>query len=129
MLRAKYFSDRWISWIRLGLCSSTSSILINGIEGRKFLCKHGLRQGDPLSPFLFNLVADVFSRIINCGKNCNLVQGLGHFENGIVSLQYVDDTLLFSVPDRTKLSNLKIPLYLFQNASGLNINFGKSSAL
>lgn len=129
MLKTRGFSDRWIDWIRLGLCSGISSVLVNDVKGRKFHCKRGLHQGGPLSPYLFILVADVFTRIIYKGKDHNLIQGLDQPKNDIISLQYADDTLLLSISDGITLSNLKILLYHFENASGLNINFGKSLAI
>jgi len=46
------------------LKSGNSSIMVNVILGYKIQSKRGLRQGDPLSPFLFNLTTDVFARII-----------------------------------------------------------------
>lgn len=86
LLKARGFSDRWIGWIKTGLMSGKSSMLVNGVEGRKFHCKRGLRQGDPLSPLLFVLVADVFTKMINLGKYRNEIRGLGSFENSISSL-------------------------------------------
>ena len=52
----------------LGFILEKSSIIVNGVEGRKFICKRSFRQGDPLSPLHFVLVVDVFSRILNKGK-------------------------------------------------------------
>jgi len=57
----------------------------------------GLRQGDPVSPLLFNLVADVFTRMLMKAASTNLISGLlPHiFYGGVISVQYADDTLLF----------------------------------
>ena len=57
----------------------------------------GVRQGDPASPMLFNLVADVFSRMLNKAAINNFLTGMmsNIFPQGIISLQYADDTLLF----------------------------------
>jgi Reverse transcriptase (RNA-dependent DNA polymerase) len=62
-----------------------------------FHCKRGVRQGDPLSSFLFDLVADVLNILVQNAKNLGYLQGLsaiGSFE-GILNLHFADDTLLF----------------------------------
>jgi hypothetical protein len=80
------------------------------------LSKRGLRQGGPLSPLPFNLVADVLNRMLAKVSREELVSGLlGEFRlGGILSLQYADDTLLFSTPNYSSLKNLKGMLMLFE---------------
>ena len=51
MLKCKGFDDRWCMWIKMLLDSRSSSILLNGIPGKEFKCKRGVRQGDPISPY------------------------------------------------------------------------------
>ncbi|GKF72611.1 RNA-directed DNA polymerase, eukaryota, reverse transcriptase zinc-binding domain protein [Tanacetum coccineum] len=52
------FGNKWCSWIKACLNSSRASILINGSPTSEFSIKRGLRQGDPLSYFLFILVME-----------------------------------------------------------------------
>ncbi|GJZ09288.1 putative RNA-directed DNA polymerase, eukaryota, reverse transcriptase zinc-binding domain protein, partial [Tanacetum coccineum] len=52
------FGSKWRSWIRACLSSSSASVLVNGSPTLEFSIKHGLRPGDPLSPFLFILVME-----------------------------------------------------------------------
>jgi hypothetical protein len=59
------FPTIWLKRIRSILSSGSSSILLNGTPGRKFICKRGDRQGDPLSPLLFVLAAELLQYVIN----------------------------------------------------------------
>ena len=70
-------------------------IRVNDDIGHYFQTKKGLRQGDPLSPILFNIVADMLAILIARAKEDSQVDGLiPHLvEGGISILQYADDTL------------------------------------
>ena len=91
----------------------------------------GLRQGDPLSPILFNLVADVFTRMLMKAANQGFIQGLlpEVHEGGIISLQYADDAILFLQNDLTQACHFKWSLACFENLSGMKINYNKSDLL
>lgn len=65
MLKCKGFTHKWQQWISNILCSGTSSVLLNGVPGKRFHCKRGVWQGDPLSPLLFVLATDLLQSIIN----------------------------------------------------------------
>lgn len=103
----------------------------NGQRGEFFRIFQGLRQGDPLSPFLFNLVADALGNLLNKAKAKGLIKSLmTHLiPEGISHIQYADDTVLMVDPSVESIKNLKIILYCFEYLSGLKINFHKSEVI
>jgi hypothetical protein len=127
ILRAKGFPEQWCKWINSILSSGTSSILVNGIPGKEFDCKRGLRQGDPLSPLLFVLAADLLQSLVN--KGCQ--QGLFHLPipnrdvDHFPIVQYADDTLLIMQATTNQLFCLKALLNSFAASTGLKVNFQK----
>jgi hypothetical protein len=82
-----------------------------------------LRQGDHLSPVLFNVVADMLPVLIGRSKVQNMFHGLvPHLVDGGLSvLQYADDIILFLDDDLVKARNLKLVLCAFEKLSGLKI--------
>jgi hypothetical protein len=73
VLHAKGFGPTRCNWIKFLLQSATSSVLLNGIPGFTFKCKRGVRQGDPLSPLLFFLAADILQSLVNEAMNNGLL--------------------------------------------------------
>ena len=77
VLHSRGFSAKWTAWISQWLFSSHSCININGTLTSYFPCKRGVRQGDPFSPYLFNLAADTLSKLFQKGRDNNVLEGLG----------------------------------------------------
>jgi len=110
------------------LNSGSSSITLNGVPGRQFKCKCGVRQGDPLSPLFFVLAAELLQFVVNDA----LIKG--HLKLPITQpssdfpiVQYADDTLLIMEADVNQLVLLKGLLDIFALSTGLTVNYSKSS--
>ncbi|KAK1685445.1 hypothetical protein QYE76_046293 [Lolium multiflorum] len=124
IMRVRGFPELWCDWLEAIFTSSRSAVVLNGIPGRWITCRRGLRQGDPLSPYLFLLVADVLQK---------MVQQDGVLEHPLldgappVVLQYADDMLVIFRADAAAARHLRSILDMFSQATGLVINFHKST--
>jgi hypothetical protein len=128
VLRMKGFHQKWCQWIEDFVTRGSVGIKVNDDIGRYFQTRKGLRQGDPMSPILFNLVADILAILIARAKENGQVGGLiPHLvEGGVSILQYADDTIIFMEHDVAKAKNMKLILSFFEQLSGLKINYHKS---
>ena len=124
----KGFSQKWCQWVDSFMGGGHVGIKINAQVGQDFQIKKGLRQGDPLSPILFNIVVDMLVILINRAKLEGQIKGvIPHLiDDGLSILQYADDTILFMDHDLEKAINLKLLLCAFEQLSGLKVNFHKS---
>ena len=106
-------------------------VKINGVEANYFLTGKGLRQGGPLSPLLFNLVVDVLSKMLSKAASDKLISGLCSdlIPNGVICLQYADDTILFLEKSVQCTKNMKMILTCFEQVSGMRINYSKSEII
>ena len=100
-------------------------------RGKEFASHRGVRQGDPFSPFLFNMAAENLATMIRQAQLEGLPEGLvPHLINkGIAILQYADDSILPIQDEVSQAVHLKLILYMFEAMSGLKINFSKSEDL
>jgi hypothetical protein len=128
-LDKKGFGLRWRNWIKGCLSSVNFYVIINGRPRGKFGATRGLRQGDSLSPFLFIMVVDVLSRLLERAKECSLIEGLsvGRENVEITHLQFADDTIFFLKDDDQNWAKLNSILESFCFISGLKLNKAKCS--
>eukprot|EP00253_Pinus_taeda_P008165 PITA_08165 len=121
------FKLDFINWIMGCVTSVSFAVLINGAASPFFKGQRGLRQGCPLSPLLFLLVAEGLSRLLMEAKREGLIKGLEVAVNLFIShLLFVDDILLFTNGSLNEVKELKVILDIFMKATGMQINFRKS---
>lgn len=94
------FGNRWIKWVHSLISTPNFSILVNGTPSKTFKSSRGIRQGDPLSPFLFILAAEGLGRYLKKERAANKIKGLRLWGNElpITHQQFVDDIMLFGEP-------------------------------
>jgi hypothetical protein len=131
MLRRFGFGEVWIGWMRACIFGGNLSVLVNGSPTREINIQRGLKQGDPLAPFLFLLVAEGFSGAMRRARDLDMFKGFdfGRGEPSISHLQYADDTLCIDEASVENLWALKAVLRGFERASGLRVNFWNSSLI
>lgn len=128
MLHLKGYSRKWIGWIRACISTANYSIILIGKPRGKINSNRGIRQGDPLSPFLFVIAMDYLSRLLDDAQEKGIIQGYKLSNNKQVThLLFADDILLFSVYDNVKITGLRYLIKAFELASGLNVNGNKST--
>jgi hypothetical protein len=91
------FPTLWRKWINECIGTATASVLVNGSPTDEFPMERGLRQGDPLSPFLFLLAAEGFHVLMQSFIVNNLFTGYNLGRHGPIAvshLQFADDTLI-----------------------------------
>jgi len=120
--------DKWVAWIKACVCGGSISVLVNGSPTEEISIHRDLKQGDPLAPFLFLLVAEGFSGLMRNAVSVNLFKGFDFGGGDLVvsRLQYADDTLCIGKPSVQNLWTMKSVLRGFEMASGLKIYFSKS---
>ncbi|GKB15937.1 putative RNA-directed DNA polymerase [Tanacetum coccineum] len=122
------FSSKWRTWIHSCLDSVFASVLVNGSPTKEFKIQRGLRQGDPLSPFLFILAIEALNVALLEATNKNIFCGIkvGKDKIHISHLQFADDALIMGEWSRDNAKNLSRILTCFHLAFGLKVNFNKS---
>ena len=123
------FGSKWRNWIQHFVSTASMLILINGSPSFPFKIHRGLRQEDPLSPFLFVLIGEDFNKMVEKAKQLNLIHGIqvGHSAMELSHLQFANDTLIFFPKSKECILNARRLLDYFSVMSGLHINYSKSA--
>ncbi|XP_021839984.1 uncharacterized protein [Spinacia oleracea] len=122
------FPPYWVNIIRQCVTSVSYQVLVNGEPSRSFNPKCGLRQGNPLSPYLFVLCMEVLSALLRRAEQEHLIQGISvcRGASSISHLFFADDSLLFFRVSPRECDQVISILEEFSGLSGQVINYKKS---
>nr|GEX49538.1 putative RNA-directed DNA polymerase, eukaryota, reverse transcriptase zinc-binding domain protein [Tanacetum cinerariifolium] len=125
------FGTKWRSWISGCLRNARSSILVNGSPTKEFKIFKGLRQGDPLSYFLFILAMKGLHSLTCKAEDLGLFKGasVGRDNMSISHLMYADDVIFFGDWSQANTQHLISMLHCFFLISRLKVNVDKSKIL
>ena len=121
------FPTQFIDWVMCCVSSVSYCILINGLPCIPFKVQKGLRQGDPMSPFLFALAMEYFSRCLRSKKG-NIIKFHPKCKcSEVMELLFANDLLVFLKADLPSMHALNLVLDDLTLVSGLSINKAKSA--
>ncbi|RVW68827.1 LINE-1 retrotransposable element ORF2 protein [Vitis vinifera] len=127
VMQSMGFGEKWTGWISWCISTISFSILVNGTPAGYFNGSRGLRQGDPLSPYLFVIgILRAVGRGFLSGCRVNGRSGDGAL---VSHLLFADDTLVFCEASKDQMVYLSWLLMWFEAISGLRINLDKSEIL
>ncbi|VFQ60086.1 unnamed protein product [Cuscuta campestris] len=121
------FSNRVQHLLTANMEATYISILLNGSPTGFFKMKRGVKQGDPLSPLLFIIAGEVFSRMIKTSMESKFLKSYNSGRSLLVShLAYDDDLIIFLRGGVRNLLKFKAILDQYSKGSGQEVNFSKS---
>jgi hypothetical protein len=125
------FHWKWVQWVMACVTTVRYSVRFNGVLLDTFQPTRGLRQGDPLSPYLFLFVADGLSKVLQHEARNGSIEGVRVCRRApeITQLLFADDSLLFFRANSSQASYVKMALDRYSRAIGQLINFDKCSIL
>ncbi|XP_057417986.1 uncharacterized protein LOC130712164 [Lotus japonicus] len=130
-LLAYGFDEAWVGLVMILVRGVTYRYKLNGSTGSELQPRRGLRQGDPLSPYLFILAMDFLSHMLLNAQNSNLLKGvnLARTAPPLTHLSFADDAILFAKAEEGELYQMQKILDQLSKASGQRINTSKSGLL
>jgi hypothetical protein len=123
------FGRRWIAMIMMCVKTANFEILVNGIPTGRIHPSRGIRQGDPISPYLFLLCAEALSSLLTQADHSGVLSGVPTSKKGpkLNHLFFADDSLLFCKATPHHWRKLTSLLHTYELASGQRLNQSKTS--
>ena len=106
-----------------------SCVIVNGHLSEWFYLHRGCRQGDPLSPYLFILCAEILAALIRNNNDIKGIKFIKVINTTFVISQYADDTTLILDGSKTSLETCLRVLKLYADISGLRVNIEKTKLI
>jgi hypothetical protein len=129
VMRRMGFAERWINFIMKCITTVRYSVVVNGQPVGDIRPTRGIRQGDPLSPYLFLLCAEVLSSKLQDAERNGWLRGVPTSVNGprLTHLFFADDSLLFCKVNQREWHCLCEILDIYERASGQRLNKDKTT--
>jgi hypothetical protein len=123
------FAPMWIKMIMACVKSVSYSVAVNGDVVGKIYPSRGLRQGDPISHYLFILCAEVFSFLLHNAQMKDLISGVPTSKKGpsISHLFFADDSLVFCEANNVEWRRILKIIQTYERGLGQKINMEKTT--
>ena len=123
------FHEKWVDLMMMCVTSVSYSLLINREPLENIVPTRGIRQGDPISPYLFLLCSEGLHALFEKAANDGLIRGISLYRNGprLTHLFFADDSLLFCRASMQECNHIQAILADFEAASGQKLNRDKTT--
>ena len=112
-------------WVKMLYNGISSCVMNGGFSTGYFDISRGVRQGDPLSPYLFLITIEILAHAL---RNDNTIKGINLGSYEVKQVLYADDMTIF-IRDQNSLKNLRAVFHSFQKISGLKVNIEKTNIM
>ncbi|KAF5447348.1 hypothetical protein F2P56_032905 [Juglans regia] len=123
------FATEWVQLVMNCVETVSYSIILNGSPQEVFIPTRGIRQGDPLSPYLFILCAEVLTSLLENAERTKAITGIQIARRRVTinHLLFADDSLLFCKANSLEWSRMLHVLSTYEKASGQRLNKDKTA--